>query len=375
MKRCNICFLFMAIACVLFGTSCKKDDEKKTVHDEVMMPVAVATAYRGKINDKYSFTGRVIPLKTLEIVGRVSGFVITRNFDEGSYVEEGRELYAIEPYSYEYAVTQAEAVHKKAVATELNAKLEFARTTKLYEENVYSPETYDSARATYDSAVAQTRAAEAALNQAKLNYSYTSIKAPFSGWIGLTKTDVGNYINAPSSPLNTLLYIDKVRVEMNISDRYLTGELLEALPHGRMPDWPVNVLLPDGSEFSEVGKVTFWDNNLEQTTATLQLQALFDNPKRQLLPGMFVKAIMTNPVSRDVTLVDHRVLASREGSMYVMTVNANDILEYRKVEVGQESGNDTVILSGLEIGDRAVLTGNPMLRPGMKVRVVSDAKD
>ncbi|WP_176011686.1 efflux RND transporter periplasmic adaptor subunit [Victivallis sp. Marseille-Q1083] len=359
--------LAVITATVVVPGGCR--EEKSPAPALPPMTVQVTEVVGGEYRTSHELIAEVKPLKTLQLVARVSGFLQQRNFREGDYVKQGTLLYLIEPAAYELAVKQAEATLAKARAAALNARLEFDRSEKLLEENVTAPKRYDIARADLQAAEAEVAAAEAARGQAELNLSYTRLEAPFDGWVGLTRTDVGNYIGVPDLPLTELAYIDEVRVEFDLSDRYLSEELLRTLPQGKSPDWPVRIRFADGSFFDKTGRITYWSNQLEPQTATLKLQALFENPRHRLLPGLFVTVILTNPQPEAVVLVGKQAVQYDQNSAFVYVVDAGNVLELRRVEVGPAVGEQVVIRRGLKSGERAVIAGNPRLRPGLPVRI------
>ncbi|MEI3006165.1 MAG: efflux RND transporter periplasmic adaptor subunit [Victivallales bacterium] len=215
------------------------------------------------------------PLKSVNLVARVSGFLEQRNFIEGSYVKQGTLLYLIEQKPYEIALKKSPSSLGIAQARAENARLNFMRVSELYREKVAPPQKFDSARASKQEGDAELLGGEAQLAQAELNLSYTKITAPFNGWIGLSSYDVGNYISTPSRPLAQLMYIDSMRIEFNVSDSYLTPEMRSRLQDGKAPGLRVTLLEEDGSVYPHEGKITFWNNTINRQTATLQVQALF----------------------------------------------------------------------------------------------------
>ena len=182
-------------AVLLLAAGC--DHPAETPKSETPMPVRVLPVTSGNYRPSYEAVAQVKPFRTVDLVARISGFLQERPFREGSFVKKGELLYLIEPAQYRIAQENAQAQLDMMKARRDNAASEFGRIQQLYGEKIASPDRFDSAKAAKLEAEAAVLAAEAELRQAKLNYSYTRITAPFDGWIGLTSKDVGNYLQAP----------------------------------------------------------------------------------------------------------------------------------------------------------------------------------
>ena len=239
-------------AVLLLAAGCDRPAE--TPKSETPMPVRVLPVTSGNYRPSYEAVAQVKPFRTVDLVARISGFLQERPFREGSFVKKGELLYLIEPAQYRIAQENAQAQLDMMKARRDNAASEFGRIQQLYGEKIASPDRFDSAKAAKLEAEAAVLAAEAELRQAKLNYSYTRITAPFDGWIGLTSKDVGNYLQAPSGTLATLAQIDPVRVEFSVSDAFALPKLTAELQQGKAPELIVRVLQRDGTLYPEAGK-------------------------------------------------------------------------------------------------------------------------
>lgn len=191
--------LFLLL-CLL--TACEKKPEASNLSD-LTLPVKTASVTEGIYYPSSQMIAQAKPLKSVNLVARVSGFLEQRNFIEGSYVKQGTLLYLIEQKPYEIALKKSRSSLGIAQARAENARLNFMRVSELYREKVAPPQKFDSARASKQEGDAELLGGEAQLAQAELNLSYTKITAPFNGWIGLSSYDVGNYISAPSRRLHS----------------------------------------------------------------------------------------------------------------------------------------------------------------------------
>ncbi|MEG1980842.1 MAG: efflux RND transporter periplasmic adaptor subunit, partial [Victivallaceae bacterium] len=245
---------------------------------------------------------------------------------------------------------------------------------ELFHEKISSLREYDQAQADCKSSSAAVAAAEAALGQAGLNLGYTTIIAPFDGWVGINTVDSGNYLSAPSQTLAEVLYINQVKVEFHLSDAYLNGEFRRAIVSGVPPEWPVYLQLRNGEKYPLPGKISFWENEISTTTASITVQALFDNPDYLLLPGLYVTVILENPAPEEVLLLDRRSLRNEQGNYFVMLITPRQTLEFRPVEVGDVVGEKIIIRSGLTAGEQVAIAGNVLLQPGTKVNVIGSKK-
>lgn len=360
-------FYALCISAAVFLCSCK---EKPQTGQPVLPTVKAETVTVGKYSPELEIIAEIKPLKTVALTPRVNGYLIQRNFSEGSYVKEGTLLYLIEQAQYRIDVRQMQANLDMAKARALNADSNYKRINELYRENVSAPQKYDMARASKLEADAAVLAAEASLQQAQLNLSYTRIKAPFNGWIGISAYDVGSYISVPSKPLNSIVYIDELRVEFELSDSYLTPGMRALLQSGKAPELEVRLLEDNSRLYPLPGRIRFWNNTISSRTNTLKIQALFANPNRTLMPGMFVRVKLKTDQMQDVVQFNKSALKQDLTSKYVFVINKSDVIEVRRIETGPEKGDTVIVRSGLKPGERLAVTGSPLVREGTKVRVL-----
>ncbi len=333
------------------------------------VPVKEFAVVEGEFSPSAELAARVKPFRSVTLTSRVNGFLTERSFREGSYVKKGTVLYRIERSQYELARADAAARLAAAEARLVNAQLQFRRTKELLESHIAPPSEFDLARAELDSASASLNASKAALAQAELNLSYTVISAPFDGWIGLSRADAGVYISGPSQTLASILFIDEVRVEFGIPDSFLPPEFREKFQSGVPPGLAVSLEVPGSGEVLS-GRLEFWENAVEVSTASLPVQAVFPNPRRALMPGMFVRVKLSEVPAKKHLMIDSEAIRRNGSGTFVFVRNAEGTAEARPVETEPGPGRFSLVLRGLSRGEKAVVSALPLLRPGVKTEVV-----
>ncbi len=370
-KRMNRQMAIWLTAAALLAGGCEK--KAPAQKETPRYPVRTIHPEKGTRHSTYRALGVIRPVRQVELVARVSGTLLERNFLGGEPVRQGQLLYRIDPAPFEIALRQAEAALDRAKARSDNAALEFGRIQKLYSEDISAATRFDQARAAKLESDAAVLAAEAELARARLNDSYTRIAAPFDGWIGPSRYDPGNYLHAPTPPLAELSDVSKVKVDFNVSDRYLVPRYAPGLMRGEPPRCRVTLRLPDGSKYPASGKITEWSNGFNPSTAALRLTAEFENPDRRLLPGMTVEVRMEAEQGEEVLLLPENALRQSQTLSFIYLAGKDNRVEMREVVPGETDEQGRATVSGLAAEDRVILPGNPLIRPGMEVTVLPEA--
>jgi len=333
-------------------------------------PVTVITVSPQDVTLTSLLPGRVAASAEAEVRPQVNGIVTERLFEEGADVTEGDPLYQIDRVSYNAAVRQARARVAQAEAQLRAAEREADRLLELQSRNVASQQALDEAVSARDSAEAGVELAEAELNSAEIELSRTTIRARLSGRIGLSQTSQGALVTASQAqPLAVIRAIDPVYVDVTQSAadllRWRRGETEAELEGG---DATVRLILADGTDFSETGELKAAEPNVDPQTGVVTLRMQFDNPELLLLPGMYVQVDMPVEVAEAVFLVPQEsVLRDRRGQPSVWVVGDDDVIEARRIEIVQDQGNQWVVESGLESGERIVVQGFQKTGPGQTV--------
>lgn len=359
----NFIAILLAVAGVTFGTA-----SAQQAQDPVA--ITVVTVSPEDVTLTSLLPGRVAASAEAEVRPQVNGIVTARLFDEGADVLEDAPLYQIDTATYEAAVRQARATVAQATAELRAADREATRLTELRSRNVASQQALDEAESARDSAEAGVELAEAQLNSAQIELSRTTIRARLSGRIGLSQTSQGALVTASQAqPLAVIRTIDPVYVDVTQSAadllRWRRGET-EAELEGA--DATVRLILADGSDYSETGQLKAAEPNVDPQTGVVTLRMQFDNPEMLLLPGMYVQVDMPVEVAEAVFLVpQENVIRDRRGQPSVWVVNGENVIEERAIEIVQDQGNQWVVDSGLDSGERIVVEGFQKTGPGATV--------
>lgn len=302
--------------------------------------------------------------KEIEIRPRVGGILLKRLYTEGMAAEAGQPLFLIDPEPFKHALAEAKAAFHEQNVRVMRAKSDENRQRQLLAENFVSQRAYDLAVADLAIAEAALQAAKIRVQQAELNLSYTTVKAPVSGITGRSHFSEGTLVSANNSLLTTLTQLSPIWVRFSFSDNEVArfgGHLNEKNVHR------VRMVLPDGSEYQQEGKINFAASKIDPLLGTQQLRATFENTDQRILPGQFVRVRVFAGESRAVYVVPQVAVLTSDLGRYVYILNENNEVKQRPVVAGDWMGRDWIILEGLNAGDRVVVDNLIKLMPGKVV--------
>jgi membrane fusion protein (multidrug efflux system) len=321
--------------------------------------------------------GRTAAYQVAEVRPQVSGIIQQRLFVEGANVKAGSSLYQIDAATYQAAANSARASLAKARANLLTSTPKVSRYKELVEIEGVSRQEYDDAVAANEQAKADVESAQAALDVANINLKYTSVSAPISGRIGRSNVTPGALVTAnQATALTTVQQLDPIYVDVTQSSNDLlrlkrdmeSGNLKKATSGQAR----VTLLLADGTTYSEPGKLQFSDVSVDPGTGNVVLRALFPNPKLDLLPGMYVRAVLESGVNEKAIVVPQQgVTRNQKGQATALVLNKENLVEQRILETSATIGDKWLVTSGLADGDRVIVEGLQKVRPGAAASVAT----
>lgn len=304
----------------------------------------------------------------VNLVARVEGFLKKRHFHEGSRVRKGQLLFEIEPELYQAKVKAAQAKLIRAKVVQNNADTDYKRQRQLLSTKAVSERSFDRVEAAKLEADADVKSAEAELEIAQKNLSYTRITAPFDGVIGLSNYSEGNLVNANSGTLATVVKNDVMRVAFSVSELQLLKNLKQK--KNAIDNFKFELITQDGKVYPYPGKVSFWDNKVNTGTGTFLIQAEFPNPQSGLTAGMFGRIRMTLLNAPNGIIVPAEALMTDQAGEYLYLVGEDGTVVRRNVTVGYRGRDFAVIQKGVKPGDVIVDEGVQHIRPGAKCKVL-----
>jgi len=326
--------------------------------------VGVVAATRQPITQSSEYIGRIQATNRVNLVARVAAFLEDVQFSEGTEVKKGQLLYRLEQGPFRADVQAREAAVAQFKAQLQNASLVLGRAQSLLKTPAGQQANVDTALANHLALQAQVLAAEAQLQQAHINLDYTEIRAPIDGKIGRTAITAGNYVNPGSGTLVSIVSQDPMYVVFPVPTRTVID--LQQKSGGR-EGVVVRVRLPDGSLYDQTGRLDFIDNSVSGNTDTMVLRGVLPNPKRLLVDGELVMAVLQDVQPTEALAVPRAaVLADQEGD-YVLVVAKDNKAEKRRVKLGQSTPAFASVLTGLADGETVVVDGIQRVRPGQVV--------
>jgi RND family efflux transporter MFP subunit len=341
--------------------------------DQVQLPpptVGVVEALTATVAGEGRFVGTIEAVQRVELRVRVQGTIEDKFFIDGEDVKEGEKLFQIDPRSPQAALAQSRATLADARAQFQKAQADARRARSLYESNAISRAELDTALARERAARAGVSAGRAVVESAALDTQYTVIRAPFDGQIGSTTVNVGNLVSPSTpTPLATVVKLDPIYVEFSLSERqYLRARPADGERAALGPsDLLVALQLADGSIYQYRGRLVFISPELNQTTGTFTVRAIFPNPHRLLRPGQFAKVILRGKDPQRKTLVPEEAIVTKQTGDFVYVVDEDDVAEERAVTRGDPRGALRIIEAGLSDGERIVAKGVHKVRDGAEV--------
>lgn len=324
---------------------------------------------------KSEYVGRLQARDDVGIEAKVTGYLLTRDFREGQFVERDQILYTIESSEYEAALARARADLASAVANQANAERNYKRGMELLPRGAISQAEMDDLTAKKLDADARIESANAQIFSAEVNLGFTTIRAPISGRIGRSIASVGDLVGPTSGNLTTLVSIDPIEALFTISEATyvaaISGRMSDGANVDALRDIEVTLELTNGVVYPEVGMIDYIANRVDQTTGTLESRASIPNPHSALVPGQYVRVILkSTTLLYGLFLPQAAVQADQQGS-FVLIVDGGSVVQRRNVELGDRFDDLVLVKKGVEEGDRVIVRGLQQVRPGMPVQVRS----
>ncbi len=373
--RLKLCLLAMAATALL--SACGDDGQTQA------RPTPEVTAITITPQDlpyPMEYVGQTAGSREVQVRARVSGILQEKKYIEGSIVQKDELLFLIEPDTYQAVYDDAKAALAQAQAAFTQNKLSNSRILQLYSEEVVSKQERDNSVAAYDEAVAAVNMAKAKLEQAAINLGYTEVRAPITGITSKEVVTEGNLVSAADATglLTTIVQLDPLYVNFSIPGNdylqfqdFLTRGKLQAPADG----YTVEIRLSNGQKYSTKGDLTFMDRQMDAPTAAVRARATLDNPKAEVLPGQFARVYVHGAVLTKAILIPQRaVLKTQQGDMVYVIDNEN-VANPRIVKIIMGMGDNYLLDSGLEEGERIMVEGLLKASPNEKVKVIEPEKD
>lgn len=349
-------------------TGCGKEESATVGPPEVLVTEATTRdvpVYR-------EWIGTIDGSENAEIRARVTGYLMKRDYEEGSLVKKGQLLFEIDPRPFEAALAQAKSNLEQAKAAALAAAADKERNDKLFAQKVISEQEHTNKTQLNEASQAKVQALEAAVEEAQLNFNFCKITAPVDGIVGISKAQVGDLVGTGNNVvLTSISTLDPAKLVFPVSEADYLGaskRVQETLnkPFAERPD-SIELILADGSIFPKKGRVLSVDRQAQALTGTILVTALVGNPGSLLRPGFFARARIIAETLKDAVVVPQRAVSEVQGAYQLGVVGADGKAEIRPVKVGPRIGTDWVITSGLKPGEKVIVEGLQKIRSGAAV--------
>lgn len=364
------------ISLVMFGIAACQPGQNEAQNTNGAPPatkVNVVTLIKQPVTLTTELPARTVAFRQAEVRPQVNGIIEKRLFEEGADIEAGQQLYQIDAAPFQAALQMARAELSRAEANLQSTKAREQRFKGLIDNKAISQQDYDDALAAFLQSKAEVLVAKANIETAEINLRYTKVNAPISGRIGRSYVTEGALVTAQQADLlANIVQIDPIYVDIAQPSKRLLSlrkQLIEnQIDNAAAPS--VTLTLEDGSQYSHTGELQFSEVNVQESTGSIVIRALFPNPDGLLLPGMFVRAEMEEASIDNALLAPQRgVTFDREGNASAMIVNDNNQAEVRPLKIRREVGQYWLVDEGLSAGDRVIVSGLQKIAPEVPVEI------
>lgn len=366
--KTNLKFYVFILATALFFQACNQENKSQNTQQgtpqEQVFPVITAMATKEMVTDRISFPARVVALNETELRAEVNGYITNIYVQDGQRVTKGQKLYEIDRVRYEADVAQAKSSLAIAESDQSRIERDLERYNKLAEQDAIAKQTLDYAETDLSNQKAQVEAARAKLKTAQTNLNRSSIIAPFNGVIGISQVRLGALVSQGSTLLNTISSTSPIAVEFEITDKEIDKivDMQRSESAGN-----VEAILPDGSTYSEKGRITVIDRAVDQSTGTLKVRATFDNPNNRLRVGMNLNLRISTSSAEELVVIPYQAVIEQLGTYHVYTVDDKNEAKHTSIVLGPKFEDKVAILDGVNEGDKIVIEGFSALTEGAKV--------
>jgi membrane fusion protein, multidrug efflux system len=360
--------IFLLFATGLALLSCNKQPPPP---ESQPPPVTIAKPVQKQIIEWDYYTGRTAAVESVDVRPRVSGYIDNITFRAGDSVNKGDLLFVIDPRPYQAVLDQAKAQQRQAEANQQLQDANFARQDRLRQTGVIAKEDFDTALSNKNQAVASVLAAQAAVESAQLNLTFTQIISPIRGVISRELVTVGNLVQTDTTLLTNIVSVDPIYAYFNVDERSVlkyqalvrTGKLKDA----RSGAVPISLQLENEDGFPHQGSIDFINNQFNSSTGTLEIRGLFPNADSRLVPGSFVRIRVAGSPLEAALLVSDRAVGTDQGQKYLLVVDSENVVVVKPVILGPEAEGLRVVRSGVTADDEIIINGIVNARPGSKV--------
>ncbi|HMD21167.1 MAG TPA: efflux RND transporter periplasmic adaptor subunit [Alloacidobacterium sp.] len=395
LKPKQVAWISGVLLAAILGVTVSRSAAKPSTQTPSLPVVEVALVEQKDVPINGEWIGTLTGQVNADVKGQVTGYLLTRNYKEGSFVRKGQILFEIDPRPFQAALDQArgqlaqaeaqlvqeEAQLSTSEANQLKSQLNVEKYEPLAKVDAVSKQDFDNATQTDLANKAQVKAAEAAIAAAKaqikaseatvetasINLSFTRVISPIDGIAGMAQAQVGDLISTSSGPLTTVSTLDPIRDYFTVSEQQYLA-LQKRFSDSEKDHWKLQLVLADGTTYPQEGQFYFADRQVNPNTGAIQLAALFPNPGNVLRPGQYGKIRAIVRVQQNALLIPQAAVNEQQGSYLVAVVDKDNRVSMRPVQVGQRTDTMWVIDGGLKPGDRVIVEGQQNLRPGMTVQ-------
>lgn len=363
-----VCVVFGAILFRYLFTSLMTHIAQEKRKSTLTPPVTITKVTQTEKQKSFEVPARVVSKSQIQINARINGYLTKSYFKEGDYVNAGQVLFEIEPREYALAVQRARADVEKVRAQQLYYDKQALRAKKLVEKDYIARSEYDNAVSQRDAYRAQTVYAEMAYQDALRNLSYTKVKAPVSGRIGIITVTVGNYVTLNSGALTTIYSTRPMYVTFPLEmQQYSTLTKIDGDPNVNRK---VEYVFSDGTKYGHSGIQDFRDNKVDESTGTIKMRATFSNEDDALISGDFGRIIIYSNKKAAVPMIPSKAVQENQEGKYVYILDENELPKLVYIKVSGQDGDYSLISEGLDIGQTVLTSGIQKVIPGTPVRIV-----